>query len=71
MAAKAMVHVRVDETVKAQAAETLASMGLSLSEYFTFSAFIAMLFLYPFDDLLFVGGLRLSVQDHFKRVLFL
>ena len=32
MAAKAMVHVRVDETVKTQAAETLAAMGLSLSD---------------------------------------
>ena len=32
MAAKAMLHVRVDETVKAQAAETLAAMGLSLSD---------------------------------------
>ena len=27
-----MVHVRVDETVKAQAAETLASMGLTISD---------------------------------------
>lgn len=27
-----MVHVRVDEQVKAQAAETLASMGLTLSD---------------------------------------
>ncbi|MBB3118056.1 type II toxin-antitoxin system RelB/DinJ family antitoxin [Pseudoduganella violacea] len=27
-----MIHVRVDENVKAQAAETLASMGLSLSD---------------------------------------
>lgn len=27
-----MVHVRIDETVKAQAAETLASMGLTLSD---------------------------------------
>ena len=31
-ATTAMVHVRVDETVKAQAAETLASMGLTLSD---------------------------------------
>ena len=30
-AATAMVHVRVDEQVKAQAAETLASMGLTVS----------------------------------------
>lgn len=32
MAATAMIHVRVDEAVKAQAAETLASMGLSVSD---------------------------------------
>ena len=32
MAATAMIHVRVDEDVKAQAAETLASMGLSVSD---------------------------------------
>lgn len=32
MAATAMVHVRVDEQVKMQAAETLESMGLSLSD---------------------------------------
>ena len=27
-----MVHIRVDETLKTQAAETLAAMGLSLSD---------------------------------------
>ena len=27
-----MVHVRVDETIKAQATETLAAMGLSVSD---------------------------------------
>ncbi len=32
MAATAMIHVRVDEEVKAKAAETLASMGLSVSD---------------------------------------
>ena len=32
MAATAMVHVRVDEQIKAQATETLAAMGLSLSD---------------------------------------
>lgn len=32
MAVKAMVHVRVDENIKMQAAETLAAMGLSLSD---------------------------------------
>jgi DNA-damage-inducible protein J len=32
MAATAMIHVRVDEEVKVQAAETLASMGLSVSD---------------------------------------
>ena len=32
MAATTMVHVRVDETLKAQAADTLAAMGLSLSD---------------------------------------
>ncbi|AQR65831.1 damage-inducible protein [Aquaspirillum sp. LM1] len=32
MAATTMVHVRVDETLKAQATETLASMGLTLSD---------------------------------------
>lgn len=32
MAATTMVHVRVDETVKAQAAQTLDSMGLTLSD---------------------------------------
>jgi DNA-damage-inducible protein J len=32
MAATSMVHVRVDENVKAQAAETLATMGLSISD---------------------------------------
>ncbi len=32
MAATAMVHVRVDEQVKTQATETLAAMGLSVSD---------------------------------------
>lgn len=32
MAATAMIHVRVDEEIKTQAAETLASMGLSVSD---------------------------------------
>jgi DNA-damage-inducible protein J len=32
MAATAMIHVRVDEEVKTQATETLASMGLSVSD---------------------------------------
>lgn len=32
MAATTMVHVRVDENVKAQATETLASMGLTVSD---------------------------------------
>lgn len=32
MAATTMVHVRVDEKVKAQAAETLAAMGLTVSD---------------------------------------
>lgn len=32
MAATAMVHVRVDENIKAQATETLASMGLTVSD---------------------------------------
>jgi DNA-damage-inducible protein J len=32
MATTTMVHVRVDEHVKAQAAETLAAMGLSISD---------------------------------------
>lgn len=32
MATTTMVHVRVDETLKNQAAETLAAMGLSLSD---------------------------------------
>lgn len=32
MAAKAMVHVRIDETIKAQATETLAAMGLTVSD---------------------------------------
>jgi len=32
MAATAMIHVRVDEEVKAQATETLSSMGLSVSD---------------------------------------
>ena len=32
MATTTMVHVRVDENIKAQAAETLASMGLSISD---------------------------------------
>ena len=32
MATTTMVHVRVDEQVKAQAAETLAAMGLSVSD---------------------------------------
>ena len=31
-ASTAMVHVRVDERVKAQATETLAAMGLSVSD---------------------------------------
>ncbi|MHB1607537.1 type II toxin-antitoxin system RelB/DinJ family antitoxin [Acidiferrobacter thiooxydans] len=32
MATTAMVHVRVDEKIKAQATETLAAMGLSVSD---------------------------------------
>lgn len=32
MAATTMVHIRVDETLKAQAVDTLAAMGLSLSD---------------------------------------
>jgi DNA-damage-inducible protein J len=32
MATTTMVHIRVDETLKAQAADTLAAMGLSLSD---------------------------------------
>jgi len=32
MATTTMVHVRVDEQVKAQATETLAAMGLSISD---------------------------------------
>lgn len=32
MAATTMVHVRVDEHIKTQAAETLASMGLTVSD---------------------------------------
>jgi DNA-damage-inducible protein J len=32
MATSAMVHVRVDETVKADATATLAEMGLSVSD---------------------------------------
>lgn len=32
MATTTMVHVRVDEHMKAQATETLASMGLSISD---------------------------------------
>ncbi len=32
MAATTMVHIRVDEQVKAQATETLAAMGLSVSD---------------------------------------
>ena len=32
MASTAMIHVRVDEQVKAQASATLAAMGLSMSD---------------------------------------
>ncbi|MEW6445130.1 MAG: type II toxin-antitoxin system RelB/DinJ family antitoxin [Pseudomonadota bacterium] len=32
MATTSMIHVRVDEKIKAQAAETLAAMGLSVSD---------------------------------------
>lgn len=32
MATTTMVHIRLDENLKAQAAETLAAMGLSLSD---------------------------------------
>ncbi|MGE4123800.1 MAG: type II toxin-antitoxin system RelB/DinJ family antitoxin [Pusillimonas sp.] len=32
MATTTMVHVRVDEKIKAQATETLASMGLTISD---------------------------------------
>lgn len=32
MASTTMVHVRVDEQIKAQAADTLATMGLSISD---------------------------------------
>lgn len=32
MATTTMVHVRVDENIKAQATETLAAMGLTMSD---------------------------------------
>ena len=32
MAASAMLHVRVDEKIKAEAAETLEAMGLTVSD---------------------------------------
>lgn len=32
MATTRMVHIRIDEEIKAQAAETLAAMGLSISD---------------------------------------
>lgn len=32
MTASAMIHVRVDEKIKAEAAETLGAMGLSVSD---------------------------------------
>ncbi|HEY1932060.1 MAG TPA: type II toxin-antitoxin system RelB/DinJ family antitoxin [Acetobacteraceae bacterium] len=32
MAATTMVHIRLDENIKAQATETLAAMGLSVSD---------------------------------------
>lgn len=32
MATSTMIHVRVDEKIKAQATQTLSSMGLSLSD---------------------------------------
>ena len=32
MAATTMVHVRIEESIKAQATETLAGMGLSVSD---------------------------------------
>lgn len=32
MAATSMIHVRVDDDIKAQATETLASMGLTVSD---------------------------------------
>jgi DNA-damage-inducible protein J len=32
MAATTMVHIRLDENIKAQATETLAAMGLSMSD---------------------------------------
>ena len=32
MAATTMVHVRIEESIKAEATETLASMGLSVSD---------------------------------------
>ena len=32
MATTSMIHVRVDEKIKAEAAETLASMGLTVSD---------------------------------------
>ena len=32
MATTSMIHVRVDERIKSQAAETLASMGLTVSD---------------------------------------
>lgn len=32
MVSTSMIHVRVDEKIKAEAAETLASMGLSVSD---------------------------------------
>ncbi|WP_338861874.1 type II toxin-antitoxin system RelB/DinJ family antitoxin (plasmid) [Mycetohabitans rhizoxinica] len=32
MAATTMVHIRIDEALKAQAAQTLASMGLTVSD---------------------------------------
>jgi hypothetical protein len=45
-------------------------MRISLLENFTTASNPAIFHLHPFGDLSFADALRLTVQDHFKRVLF-
>jgi hypothetical protein len=46
-------------------------MRIPLFENFTAASNPAIFHLHPFGDLFFADGLRLTLQDHFKRVLFL
>ena len=64
MAATTMVHVRVDEQVKAKAAETLAAMGLSVSDVVRMLLVrVAAEQALPFDMQVPNAETRLAVQE--------